>query len=96
VETTGPGFGVGEIPKEFAATRDKVFELNSPLARIHLMSDQPGSPRTRQSDYYVQEDGATSKVCPQNGDCMLMTRSMRNVMVNGETFTSTSVMRWLK
>jgi hypothetical protein len=95
IETTSPGFAIGEIPKEYRTTRDKLYNLDSPLAQIRLMNEYAGI-RSQQSDYYVQEDGVTRKACPATGDCVVMTHSMRNVIVNGEQSTTTSVFKWIE
>lgn len=94
IETTGPGFAIGEIPKEYRTTRDKLYSLNSPLDKIRVMNEHVAKPGQGQSDYYVQEDGVTRKTCPTTGDCVMMTHSMRNVIVNGEKSTTLSVLRW--
>lgn len=94
IETTGPGFAIGEIPKEYRTTRDKLYSLNSPLDKIRVMNEHVSIAGSRQSDYYVQEDGVTRQTCPTTGDCVMMTHSMRNVLVNGEKSTTMSVFRW--
>lgn len=96
IETTAMGFQIGEIPKEYRATKDKLYPLNEPLDKLWVLSGQAHQSASGNSGYYIQENDATSLARGKGGDCVMTTRRVRSVTVNGETHTSSSIIRWIQ
>ncbi len=92
IETTGSGFDVGEIPKEYKETKDKLFRLKAEPEELWVFSAQPGKDTGGNPAYYVYENDDTG-VEHSGENRILTTTIVRTITINGETYTTTTVVR---
>lgn len=92
IETTGTGFDVGEIPKEYKTTKDKLFRLKAEPEELWVFSAKPGKDEDGSPSYYVYENDDTG--VRHSGETRILTTTIvRTITINGETYTTTTVVR---
>jgi len=92
IETTGSGFKVGEIPKEYRETKDKLFRLSAQPSELWVFSADPSLQKGGEATYYVSESDDTGTMLA--GETRIMTTTItRTVTINGETYTTTTVVQ---
>ncbi len=92
IETTGKGFEVGEIPKEYKTSKDKLFRLKVEPEELWVFSAEPGKERSGSPAYYVFENDDTG--IQHSGETRILTTTIvRTITINGETYTTTTVVR---
>lgn len=92
IETTGSGFKVGEIPKEYRETKDKLFRLSAAQEELWVFAADPSLQKKGDASYYVSETD-DSGVLLAGETRILTTTIVRTVTVNGKTYTTTTVIR---
>ena len=92
IETTGTGFKVGEIPDEYKKTKDKLFRLKAEPEELWVFSAEPANDGDGSPTYYVYENGDTGVV--HSGNTRILTTTIvRTITINGETYTTKTVVR---
>lgn len=96
VETTGAGFDVGQVPREYETTRDKVMTLNVKPSQFWLLAENVEPPKSDNPSYYVMEDKDTRESSGREGRRVITQTTMRTVTIDGQTWSTTTVTRQRK
>jgi hypothetical protein len=91
VETTSSGFGIGEIPPDYAETRDKLLPMSAKPEELWVLREfVPRRSGPAGMVYFVSEDADARLAKSQQGD-VLATTTITTVEVDGKVSQSRKI-----
>lgn len=92
IETTGSGFAIGEVPKVYRGTRDKLIPLVASKDELWtLFADEKQIIRKGNKITYTREK--EPEVSYSGNSRIVTTTQIKTVVVDGKTYETTSVIR---
>jgi hypothetical protein len=91
VETTAPGYSIGDVPEDYKTTTDKILSMRARPSDLWVLGSFVPKRTPSGLVYFVSEDAGTQTGRSHRGDAVTATTTLKTVEVDGKFSQSKSI-----